>query len=354
MAITFTLPVPLKSQLNEPSSDGKPSENDHYDCVATSLASGLQYRLKKSFNGDELKDAVYGDSYTGGMAAVRYVSYCTNLGVALQAINGSQDALLAALHREIHAGNPCLVTMPSQWGSAPSQPGWNPVSPSGWTHVGLACGDGPGMIRVMNPWGGFWHDGSDDYWRVRLCYGQIWRVASKGATTVGIPTGWHDDGTTLTAPNGQSVRMGIRTYIMGQNWNADEQPHEAERFVSSVMEQDGRWGDGSIQDFRTVRVFAAKAPNPAVTGGVQKQWVIGQVPLLNELHTVAGQRDEARAALDAANKQIADLKAQLAAAQAGSQADPLAADALDVMKRQSALFAKLVPTAIRLTTGGAI
>lgn len=351
MGITFTLPVPLKSQLNEPTSDGKPAENDHYDCVATSLADGLQYLLKRSFNGDELKDSVYGQGYTGGMAAVRYVDYCARLGIALEAINGSQDQLLAALHREIHAGHPCLVTMPSQWGSAPSQPGWDPRNPNGWTHVGLASGDGPDMIRVMNPWGGFWHDGTTDYWRVRLCYGQIWRVALKGATGMGIPAGWTDDGATLKAPNGQGVVRGFRTYIMGQNWDAHEQPHAPERAVGSVMEQDGRWGNGALQDFATIRLFAAESPNPVVTGGVQKQWVISQVPLLNELTTVTHQRDDAHTQLATANAQVATLKAQadvlnqqiadLQAQLAQQHADPLAQAALDLVRRQKALFAQV-------------
>lgn len=303
MGITFALPVPLKSQLGEPTSDGRPAENDHYDCVATSLADGLQYLLKRPFNGDALKDAVYGDSYTGGMAAVRYISYCAALGIALEAINGTQDQLLAALHREIHAGHPCLVTMPSQWGSAPSQPGWNPVAPQGWTHVGLASGDGPGWLRVMNPWGGFWHDGSDAYWRVRLCYGQIWRVALKQG---GSPV-WH---------------------VGGDGWATDDKGHRAGPGIVSGLQTAGWMG---------VDALAPETPYD----GMGSMYIA-----LANHHTIEWSKaggstvDQAAPALLAQAAAIADLQRQLAAAKANA-VDPVATKALAALQTLKAALGEL-------------
>ncbi|MGZ6360763.1 MAG: hypothetical protein ACXWP0_03680 [Ktedonobacterales bacterium] len=318
MSITFTLPVPLKNQLGEISSDGQPSENDHYDCVATSIADGLQYRLKRPFNGDALKDAVYGQGYVGGMAAIRFVAYCAGLGIALEPINGSQDALLAALHREIEAGNPCLVTMPSQWGSAPSQPGWNPVAPSGWTHVGLACGDGAGMLRVMNPWGGFWHDGTDDYWRVRLCYGQIWRIGpARGATTMA----WHKqaDGT-----------------------GKDDKGHVCGKGMMFEIEQKSITANG----LRSETYLSGLAPVSAfltLENGQTLTWD-GQAIGYDGAHVIEGLMragDSATATMQSMQRTIDDLNAKLAAALAAPQADPLATAALALVKQQKALFAQL-------------
>lgn len=286
MGITLTLPVPLKSQLGEVTSDGQVNENDHYNCVATSIADGLQYRLKRAFNGDALKDAVYGQGYQGGQAAIRYVAYCANLGVPLEAINGSQDQLIAALHREIEAGNPCLITMPSLWGSAPSQPGWDPRNPSGWTHVGLASGDGPGWLRIMNPWGGFWHDGTDDYWRLRLCYGQIWRVGPVRSVTMAWHVGADGWG---TDDKGHRVGPGIVTGLqaagwMGTNAAANETPYDA---IGSMYV--------ALENHHTVEWSKA--------GGATT--------------------DQAGPALIAQRAEIDDLRRQLAAAQAGSHATPL-------------------------------
>ena len=303
MGITFTLPVPLRNQLGEPTSDGMPAENDHYDCVATSLADALTYFLKRPYNGDQIKDTVYGQGYVGGMAAVRYVAYCAGLGIALEAINGTQDQLLAALHREIRAGHPCLVTMPSQWGSAPSQPGWDPVHPAGWTHVGLACGDGPDpMIRVMNPWGGFWHDGTDQYWRSRLCYGQIWRI-SKGATAMA----WHEG---------------------GDGWASDEKGHRVGPGLVTGLQAAGWMGTNA-------------AANETAYDAIGSMYVA-----LENHHTVEWSKaggatvDQAGPALIAQRAEIDNLRAQLAAAQAKAP-DPVAAKALAALQTLKSALGEL-------------
>lgn len=164
--ITSTLPrfQPV-SQLHEPTSDGYPDENARWNCVPASLAAGLMYLTGKQFDGDQLKDAVYGQGYQGAQAARAYVAYCARQGVTLASCDsGDSAALVARIHTDLLIGHPVVLTMPSQWGIPPA----DPLHPSGSTHVGIACGYGPGMLRVMNPWGGFWHDGTDDYWRAPL------------------------------------------------------------------------------------------------------------------------------------------------------------------------------------------
>lgn len=56
----------------------------------------------------------------------------------------------------------------------------------------------------------------------------------------GVPKGWKDDGTTLTAPNGQSVLTAKRAYILEHAWDPNNQPCE---------DAQGIPGGGSYQIF---------------------------------------------------------------------------------------------------------
>lgn len=78
---------------------------------------------------------------------------------------------------------------------------------------------------------------------------------------MGVPTGWKDDGKTLTAPNGHVVVLGFRDYVLAHNWPSDEVPLESERGVASLEWQDPRAGAGSRQVFlRTALRWNAGAP----------------------------------------------------------------------------------------------
>lgn len=52
-----------------------------------------------------------------------------------------------------------------------------------------------------------------------------------------VPTGWKDDGTTLTAPNGNKVTMGFREHILSKpgGWDAGDQPL-SEEFHADPLE----------------------------------------------------------------------------------------------------------------------
>lgn len=215
MSITYTLPgFPTLNQLHESTADGQPDENASWNCVAASIADGLGYLTGRAFDGDELKDAVYGQGYQGAQAPARYVDYCAEQGVQLVAYNGTPSQLVARIHDALAAGHPVVGTIPSQWGTPRDQqrPGYT-------THVVCFCGDGPGMLRADNPWiAPAWHDGDDQYWADRLCFGQVWVMAKaeeeKTAVAIIVPSGWKDDGKTLTAPNGKQVTLGFRDTIL--------------------------------------------------------------------------------------------------------------------------------------------
>lgn len=67
----------------------------------------------------------------------------------------------------------------------------------------------------------------------------------------GVPTGWTDDGTTLTAPGGVQVVLGFRDYVLSHEWNPENYPLASEYAATSVepLVNPGT-GAGSRQDFR--------------------------------------------------------------------------------------------------------
>jgi|GEM_PF-665557 len=71
-----------------------------------------------------------------------------------------------------------------------------------------------------------------------------------GGATPGVPTGWRDDGQTLTAPNGQRVVLGFRWYILNHPWEPDNWPLEREHYADQIDITNPSLGSGTIQHFR--------------------------------------------------------------------------------------------------------
>lgn len=69
-----------------------------------------------------------------------------------------------------------------------------------------------------------------------------------------IPLGWHDDGATLTAPNGHKVVRGFRDYVLGHQWDPGNVPLEDEQGVSQV-ELHAATGPGTRQLFRDLMLI---------------------------------------------------------------------------------------------------
>lgn len=219
ISITYTIPgARTLDQLDEITLDQQPDEDARENCVAASTAEGLNILVAggaQKYVGDALHDAVYGQGYIGPQVAWKYVKYCNDAGVWLHAVGGTQAGLVATIHRQVSAGHPVLVTMPSGWATAPS----DPVHPSGSTHVGLAVGIGSGCMRVMNPWHGFMQDAPDAWWQARLCEGEVWVMErTNAAMGIGMAAGqptpfygleytadsavWKRSGTALTLGHG--------------------------------------------------------------------------------------------------------------------------------------------------------
>ncbi len=64
-----------------------------------------------------------------------------------------------------------------------------------------------------------------------------------------IPTGWHDDGSTLTAPNGHRVIMGFRRYVLTHAWDPANVPLQEEEARSPLETARPTLGAGSQQVF---------------------------------------------------------------------------------------------------------
>lgn len=68
--------------------------------------------------------------------------------------------------------------------------------------------------------------------------------------TPGTPLGWHDDGKTLTAPNGFKVVAGFRNFILGQkDWDHNDMPLQNEENVPGLEISNVSLGPGSQQVF---------------------------------------------------------------------------------------------------------
>lgn len=178
MTITNMLPhAVLVNQLSDGTTDGKPDEDARMNCVAASLSAGIHVLTGTTVYGDTLKDAVYGQGYVGMQAPAQYAASreLASLGVTMTPYGSTSGrALVAHIHSELQAGRPVLVTIPSLWATpvAQQKPGYT-------THVVCMAGWGPSWLRAMNPWGGFWQDGDDTWWALRLCYGQVWSMSRK-------------------------------------------------------------------------------------------------------------------------------------------------------------------------------
>lgn len=135
--------------------------------------------------------------------------------------------------------------------------------------------------------------------------------------SMGIPTGWSDDGQHLKAPNGRIVVFGFRDYVINYpgGWNAANVPLDEERHVDPLEYSNPALGAGQKQFF--LRSTLEWTPNLGVFEGAQGQ----ELKKLNEMYSSAQTRISAQDIQIASLKsQVATLTQQLADCQAGSSA----------------------------------
>jgi len=118
-----------------------------------------------------------------------------------------------------------------------------------------------------------------------------------------IPANWHDDGTTLTAPNGVKVVHGFRDYVLAHNWDSANVPLKEEFGTSLLESSNPSLGGGTQQLFNWTMLGYTAARGVFVEWGVR------------ELAFCRQQVQLKAAQIGALDAQIAQLKADLAAAQ---------------------------------------
>ena len=211
--------VPLVDQLNEPTEDGQPDENKAANCVPASLTGAVRALVPgAAVDGDALKDAVYGQGYTGATDPARYVAYLASqfhiTMVETQSSDGHQ------LVQDIIAGllkhKPVTGSIPSGWGTAPA----DPLHPVGGTHEVCWCDYDAqnGTLTAMNPWpvngsSAFYQTQPLDWWAARIVYGRVFTLSG------GQPMAFirQPDGSARDDQTGVVLHLGMAAYVLGND-----------------------------------------------------------------------------------------------------------------------------------------
>lgn len=294
------LNFPFVNQLKSPTLDGKFDENAQFNCVPASICAGLRYLTgNNSFEPDQLKDWAYGEGWVNsGTAASAFVGFCEQHGVKLFNVGHSTPLeAVSDAHTWLARGMPVIFTQQDDYSSQ-----------AGFTHVCVWYKDAPGLLTAMDPFGAKSLTYPDAIWVSRLRSTELWIMQKEN--NMGVPQGWHDNGTILTAPNNIPVKLGFRQYVLTHNWDANNYPLAAEEGLSQLELSNPALGGGTWQPFRwTVLEWTAQR-------GVFEMWT-GQ-ELLAVRNLVATLQTQIKTLQDQATTlqaQIKTLQDQLAQAQ---------------------------------------
>ena len=120
-------------------------------------------------------------------------------------------------------------------------------------------------------------------------------VATVLAGAAIVPTGWSDDGTTLTAPNGHKVVEPFREYVLNNPWNAENLPLGEAYNANPIEQSNPQSGTGTRQDFRYSSL-----------GQIQQQ-VVFLIPLGDELNWYKVELTKLKSDAQADQKAVATL-----------------------------------------------
>jgi|ERR1041385_2864138 N-acetyl-anhydromuramyl-L-alanine amidase AmpD len=130
-----------------------------------------------------------------------------------------------------------------------------------------------------------------------------------------IPAGWHDDGTTLIAPNGHKVVAGFRGWVLTHNWDSANQPDEDEQHCDPLEQSNPSLGAGQRQRFRWKTLeYTDKTGVFEAWTGPELLWYQQRVTQLDaEIALIEKQLGDA--SQTALGQQVAILKSQVATLQ---------------------------------------
>jgi hypothetical protein len=305
--------VPLRDQLAEPTADHQPDENARANCVPASLSAALSALTGRPFFGDQLKDAVYGEAYTGATDPARFVSYAAQQGVRMWEVRGAGATLAATIAAEVVQGHPVYGAIPSFWGNTTAA---DIAAHGGPTHAVMFCdaSRAAGTLTAMNPWpvnghSAFYQTMPLAWWASRLVYGHVFPLAREEG---GSPMAFikQPDGSARDDKTGVVLHFGMAAYVLAHN--VAQHALLAETYYSasdSFVPCDG----GLVLTYN-------KAENivRADRGGEALLAVWNELAAANSRATAATDQARGLAA------QVTSLQAQLAQAQ---QAQPTVAEA---------------------------
>lgn len=137
-----------------------------------------------------------------------------------------------------------------------------------------------------------------------------------GGTYMGIPAGWKDDGTTLTAPNGIPVTHGFRDFVLNHSWDSSNLPLEPETARDPLEMSNPTLGAGSSQTFRLCILEHTSAQGTFI-GWIGQEMQTSRQALAAQQAKLVDVQNAYNAVVAEKNgfiTQINDLKAQLASA----------------------------------------
>lgn len=210
--------VPLRDQLDEKTTDGRPDENARANCVPASLAAALSALTGHPYYGDELKDATYGQAYTGATDPAHYIAYLAAQGVRMWEVRGATgDALVATVRAELALDHPVYGAIPSQWGSTTAA---DIATHGGPTHAIMFCDANPaaGTLTAMNPWPldgqhAFYQTMPAVWWASRLVYGHVFPL--EGAASMSYIK--QPDGSARDDQTGVVLHLGMAAYVLAND-----------------------------------------------------------------------------------------------------------------------------------------
>lgn len=128
----------------------------------------------------------------------------------------------------------------------------------------------------------------------------------------GIPMNWIDDGLSLKAPNGYTVKLGFRDFILkSRNWNSADMPLEEEEILTAVEESKPDLGAGSRQ------IFVNSVLEWTSTGGIKQAAHVGEELLfvIEDRAKIQATLYQAQAEVISLQTEVNELKMQLASTQ---------------------------------------
>jgi hypothetical protein len=279
--------------------------NGPNDCVPTSIKDAVKYLTGEELDLDGMVTAVYGPNYHGFTSAKAFVPYIAQHGVKLFPIDGDNATLVKALHEQIQALRPCLLTEPDPY--APLHPDWS--------HVLSVYREDPGTITARDPYSVHDVTHTDTEWQSLLEFREIWAMESLNPTQQGdLPV------LQLTDPMGQFF-----TQVDASHWHCN--PTNVDLIYGHLAFYRQYQGIFGLPRFN--EIYLASMPGTAIMVYERAIAIYDPVPrhATNEappgasvvylMHTDGGgtgigQQQIAKPLLAALQAQVAQLQAQLA------------------------------------------